>query len=351
MKKRLIALLLCAVLMLSGCTAQEETLERYTYSFFGTFDTFIVLTGYTNDKAAFDKAAALCESEFRRYHALFDPYTHNDETNNVFELNNGAWKAPMPVEADMMELLTFCRDKQREYPETVDIAMGRVLRLWHTAREDAEYDPLNAYLPDMEALREASTHSSMDDLILDAEAMTVYYADPLLRIDLGAVAKGFAAGKVAAKIAPLVPRFSLNAGGNIVVGDAPGKAIGQWKAGVQDPAKALISDDITTLYTIELANTAIVTSGDYQRFFVVGDTRYHHIIDPVTLMPANHVRAVTILYQDSAMADFLSTAAFILPYPDSRTMIESIPGAEALWVLPDGSVQMTEGFRAKGIEP
>lgn len=343
MKKCLLCLALCAALMLSSCSAKPR-MSRYTYSFFGTFDTFVVLTAYAPDQQTFDRAAQLTESEFKRYHELFDAYRHSDTVNNLFDLNEGAWKAPMTVTSDMMELLKLCVKAQREIPDTVNIAMGRVLRLWHDAREHAEDDPLTAALPDMADLTEAAQHCDISDLILDPDAMTVAYADPLLRLDFGAVAKGFTAGKVAEEIRKIVPRFSLNAGGNIVTGDGPDNDLGLWKVGVQDPNAAIISDDNTYLTVLGFNNLSLVTSGDYQRYYTVDGVRYHHIIDPKTLMPATHVRAVSILTSDALMADYLSTAAFILPYEDSRALIESI-GADALWVLPDDSVEMTDGFR------
>lgn len=342
--KRLLCLLLCLMLLPTLSACGEETLTRYSYSFFGTFDTIIMLIGYAPDKDTFDQAAALCEREFQRLHQLFTPYLHSDGDNNLFNLNNGAWKEPMTVNADMMNLLLYCKEMQAQVPGTVNIAMGRMLNLWHQAREDAEDG--NVYLPDMDALQDAAAHCSIDDVILDPKAMTVYYADPLLRLDLGCVAKGYAADLVAAQIAEILPHFSLNAGGNIVVGDGPVNELGQWKAGIQAPDTPLISDNNVPLATIAFNNRALVTSGDYQRYYFVDGVRYHHIIDPQTLMPASNMRAVTILAGTSTEADFLSTSAFLIPYEESRALIDSMEGVEALWVLNDGSVMMTDGFAA-----
>lgn len=342
--KRLLCLLLCLMLLPVFSACGEETLTRYSYSFFGTFDTIIILIGYAPDKDTFDRAAALCESEFQRLHQLFTPYLHAEGYNNLFNLNNGAWKEPMEVGEDMMNLLLYCKEMQAQVPGTVNIAMGRVLNLWHQAREDAEDG--NIYLPDIDELQDAAAHCNMDDVILDPEAMTVYYADPLLRLDLGCIAKGYAADLVAAQIAEILPRFSLNAGGNIVVGDGPANALGQWKAGIQSPDTSILSDDSVPLATIAFNNMALVTSGDYQRYYFVDGVRYHHIIDPQTLLPAQNMRAVSILANTSKEADFFSTAAFLLPYEESRALIDGLEGVEALWVLNDGTVMMTDGFAA-----
>lgn len=346
MAKRMLTMLLCLLLCWPVNAGYAEELTRYSYSFFGTFDTIIILIGYAPDRATFDEAARLCQREFQRLHSLFTPYTHSDGDNNLYNLNNGAWKEPMVVGEDMMTLLQTCKAMQAQFPETVNVAMGRVLNLWHEARENAEYDPLSAALPDADELAEAAKHSNMNDVILDTEAMTVYYADPLLRLDLGCIAKGYAADVVAAQIAEIMPHFSLNAGGNIVVGDGPANELGLWKAGIQRPDSPIVSDEQTSLATIAFQHKALVTSGDYQRYYTVDGVRYHHIIDPDTLMPANAMRAVTILADSSTQADFLSTAAFLLPYEEGRDMIDQLDNVEALWVMNDGSVIMTDGFRA-----
>jgi len=337
--RRLLMVLLACCLLLSSCG--EKPLERYTHSFFGTFDTFIVLTGYADSRETFDRAAALCESEFHRYHELFTPYLHSDTVENVFNLNEKAGQAPVKVSEEMMELLWYCKEQAALTP-VVNPAMGRVLRLWHNARDDANYDPRIAAIPDPSALQDAAEHTDLNDLILDREAMTVYFADPLLRLDLGAIAKGYAAEKTAQKVADILPVFSLNAGGNIVAGpSADGKG---WKVGVQHPDKALISDDNTYLCLLQAENCAIVTSGDYQRFFYAEGKAWHHLIDPATLMPAGYFRAVTVIAPSSTLADWLSTAAFVLPLEEARPLVESC-GAEALWYLPDGSLEMTDGFQ------
>ena len=109
-----------------------------------------------------------------------------------------------------------------------------------------------------------------------------------------------------------------------------------------DGAVLGLSDIVETLF---LTNASVVTSGDYQRFYIVDGQRYHHLIDPDTLMPDTEFRSVSIITKDSGYADLLSTAAFLMPYDESRAFIESLDDVEALWVFPDGRIEMTDGAK------
>ena len=115
-----------------------------------------------------------------------------------------------------------------------------------------------------------------------------------------------------------------------------------WGVGIQDPDGAVLglSDIVETLF---IANTSVVTSGDYQRFYTVDGVNYHHLIDPDTLMPGKDFRAVSIITEDSGLADMLSTAAFLMPYDESRAFVDSLEGVEAIWLFPDGSKKYTFG--------
>lgn len=361
MSKRIILFLLLICLTLTGCQApvapasptaaptpvptDAPALTRFSGYFMGTFDTVITLIGFADSQETFDRVLAKVEDRFTQLHQTFDKYNTYPDVNNLCTLNQQAAQGPVVVDRDMMDLLTTTLDWQTRHSDSVNIAMGSVLALWHNARDTALYLPENAYVPAREELEAAAAHTDCSRILLDPEAMTVAYTDPLLQLDLGAVAKGYAAERVVQEILlPEMPSFILNAGGNVRAGVAPADGRTAWSIGIQDPAAPVFSaaESKEVLY---FADQSLVTSGTYQRYFDLDGVRYHHLISPVTLMPANHCESLTIVTEDSFWADFLSTACFLLSYEEGRALVDSLDGVEALWIFKDGSTQMTDGLK------
>ncbi len=339
---KLLALLLCILLacsMLGGCAQVEQ--QKYSTSFFDVFDTVITIIGYADSQETFDRVVGEAQQQFVRYHQVFDGYNAYDGVHNLYYVNQNAASGPVPAEPELMTLLAWIRDLQPSLEGRVNVAMGAVLRLWHDARE------VGVALPDEAALREAAGHVDMSQVILDEQAGTVYFADPELSLDLGAVAKGYTAERVAQwMLGSDMPSFIISAGGNVRCGQKPLDGRARWGVGIQDPGPIDGMAGTGYMDVLYLTNLSVVTSGDYQRYYTVDGVRYHHLIDPDTLYPGQHMRAVTIVTQDSGLADALSTAVFLMPYEQGRAFVEALDGVEAYWVLLDGSVQCTDGLRA-----
>ncbi len=343
LKKAFSIILVFALLSvsLSGCAVSYE---KYTMSFYDTFDTVITIIGFAPSQAIFDEETKAAHDLFLRLHRLYDQYTPYPGINNVYRLNSEAANAPVKVEKELFELLAYCKDMQPMTEGTVNIAMGAVLSIWHDYRDAADYDPANAQLPPMDRLQAAAGHTDISDMILDQENMTVFFADPLLKLDVGAVAKGYAAGLVGDYLKQSrMPSFILSAGGNIVAGDAPLDGRLRWGVSVQDPDQAVYGagELMDVLY---FANRCAVTSGDYQRYYVVDGVKYHHIISPDTLYPATNMRAVTVVAEDSALSDLLSTALFLMEPEKAIAFAEALDGVDALVVRNDRSLLMTDGM-------
>ena len=344
MKKLAAALLLCALCLALVLPGQAE-MDRYSSVFMDTFDTVISLIGFADSQETFDRWSSLVHEQYVYMHKLFDTYhSYEDEgIVSIYTLNQRAAQEPTQVDPILYNLLKFCKSHYTLCKGQTNIAMGSVLSIWHAYREAGLDDPLHAQLPPMEELEAATAHIDIDNLVLDDENMTVYFADPDMKLDVGAVAKGYATEIVAKMLlSGDMNSFIISAGGNVRLGNPPLDGRKGWGVGIQDPDGAVfgLSDIVETLF---LANASVVTSGDYQRFYTVDGVNYHHLIDPDTLMPGTHFRSVSIITEDSGLADMLSTAAFLMPYEESRAFIESLDGVDAIWLFPDGTKEMTDG--------
>lgn len=332
--KRFLPLLL-AVLLLGGCTPKEPQESRYQATFLELFDTVTTIVGYAPSEEAFQETAQDIHDALESYHQLFDIYNTYPGVVNLKTLNETAATAPVKVDEKIIELLKFCREVYDATSGKVNIAMGSVLQLWHDVREAGIADPENAKLPEESALTEAAKHGDLSQLILDEEAGTVFYADPEMSLDVGAIAKGYALEQVC-KTAP--EGLLISVGGNVrATGPKPDG--GSWVVGIQNP-----TGEDGYLHTVEVQDISVVTSGDYQRYYTVDGVSYHHIIDPATNYPGRLWRAVTVLCPDSGLADGLSTALFLLPQAEGQALLDKF-GCEALWVDSDNNLSYSPGFR------
>lgn len=334
--------------LLTGCqTAPQSEYTKYSDSFFDTFNTLTRVVAYTKSEQEFNYYFTKIHARFQELHQLFDIYNDYEGINNIKTINDNAGIKPVKVDKEIIDLILFAKDWYRRTGGRTNIAMGSVLRIWHEYREEGRNDPENAKLPPMEELQEAAKHTDIDKVIVDTENNTVYLADKRMSLDVGAVAKGFATEIVAKEImADGLKSGIISAGGNVRVLGKPLDGIRErWGIGIQNPDKSIVSDADNLLDTVFLNNASVVSSGDYQRYYTVNGKVYHHLIDPDTLMPAEYYRAVTVVAEDSGVADFLSTTLFLLPYEKSRALVDSLDGVEALWVMSDGKVEATGGMK------
>lgn len=336
MARKIIPLLLAALLLVGCAMNPKPEQKQYTATFLLLFDTVTTVVGRAESQEAFTEKAQAVHDKLQVYHQLFDVYNDYEGLNNLKTVNDNAGIAPVKVDPIIIDLLLDCKAYYDLTGGRVDVTMGSVLKLWHDARSAGLDDPAAAALPDMAALEAATAHRGFDAIVIDEEASTVYISDPKMRLDVGAVAKGWAVQRVAGDSPS---GLLISVGGNVCA-TGPKDASGTpWVVGINNP------DGGEYLHTIYNTDRSVVTSGDYQRYFVVEGKPYHHIIDPDTLMPGTFWRSVTIVCDDSGLADALSTALFLLPLEDGQSLLTKC-GAEALWMDAEGALHYSPGFRA-----
>ncbi len=332
MKKGVIAVLLLAALCFSSCASSSrapESKEWYDY-----FDTVVTLIGY-EDKEAFEKTAAEIEGILKKYDALLDIYSEDSE---LYRLNAAGGK-PVAVSAELVKIIEFSKEMYTYTNGECNVAFGAVLSLWHRYRENALAG--DVAIPSRGELLSLSEHCDIQNVTVDEIAQTVTLEDPLMSLDMGAVAKGYVADVIAEYLNGAgKTSYAVSVGGTVVTlgykpnGDA-------FTVGVENP-----DPDSGEAYVsrITLDGRAVATSGSYQRFYECDGVRYHHIIDKDTLFPKNDFLSVTVVAESAALADVLSTAIFNMSIEAGERFVASHDGVEVLWVLSDGSIRRSDGF-------
>ena len=332
MLKRAVSLLLLVLLFLPqlvGCETDKPEVQRcYEY-----FNTETVVTVYSAGEGI-DSADVFREvrTVLGEYHKLFDIYFEYSGINNLATVNARAGASPVEVDEKIVDFLLYAKQMHALTGGEMNVAMGAVTRLWHDCREAAKKNPPAFRLPDTDALASAAEHTDIDDLIIDRERGTVSFADPSLRLDVGALGKGYATEQLRRSLIAMgVESCVLNVGGNIaIIGKKPDGS--DFMTGIKNPKGGEPGEEYL-ITTVGLSDVSCVTSGDYERYYTVGGERYHHVIDRDTLMPSLHFASVTVICADGALADVLSTALFCMSETEGRALLDSL-GADirVLWI-------------------
>jgi len=338
MRRALLPVLIIILILLAGCSknkaVQPEPRSAVYYSY---FDTVTFIYSYAgDDEEAFEKNAGALSSILREYHILLDIYNEYEGVANLCTVNKNAGGEPVRVDAKLIDFLVRARELCLLTDCETDMMMGSVFSIWHDAIESQATE-----LPSEQELLKAREHTGLNLLEIDEKACTVRISDPEASIDVGAIGKGYAAEMCARYLKENgLSGYVVNLGGNLRCVGTKTDGSG-WKTGIMDP-----KDPENLALTVTLSDTSCVTSGDYKRFFTVGGKRYSHLIDTDTLYPAEYFSSVSVITEDSALADALSTALFCMPYEDGLELVSAMDGVQCIWIFPDGRVSCT-----KALEP
>lgn len=352
MNKRKISLLVVIALLFSLlASCKPKVRMKFSFDYFDSFDTLVKATGYFFTQEEADKFDKKLAERLKYYDNLFDCHKEHEGVNNVYTINKMAGKEKVKVDTALLDLISQSKTLGLKYDSRVNIAFGAVIEPWEKSMTEAlENDELKAATPDIEVLKERAKYASLNNIIIDKEESTVYITDERTKINLGSVAKGYAVELICNELKEDgFDSVVLSAGGNVkTIGHPNGETKRKWTIGVENPYSASEmkegdSEIYDILYTMD---KAIVTSGDYQRFFYgLDNVKYNHIIDTRTLSSARNFRAVTVITKDSGIADFLSTLLFTLTYEEGAEVIKDFPDTEALWINFDNTEFYTDGLK------
>ena len=322
MKKYLLLSLSILVLIIGMCLYKKYSINMYQKDFY-YMDTMINVKLYTTRKKA-DTLFKQIDNTYKKYQDMTNVYNENSE---LYKINNSKLEADkIKISEDLYDILNISLEHAK-VNNKFNINMHSIIEVWKKYRDKGKDIP---------------TSKELEDAKENINSFTLYNTKEISNtnpsIDLGAVAKGYATKKVAELLKENdIKSYIINAGGNVVVGEAYNKDY--FTVGVENPT------DTSSLYTkIKVNNKSVVTSGGYLRFYEYNGKKYHHIIDPDTLYPANNMLSVTVVTEDSALADILSTSLFLLEPKKALELAESLDNVEAIIYTNDNKILKTKGF-------
>ena len=280
-----------------------------------------------------DLEAAIEEAfvEMARLDKLLSRYDASSEVSRLSQSPSGG-----EVAVDTAEVIALGLEVSRKSGGAFDMTLGRLKALWALEEETPT-------VPTPEALAQAL--AGIGPRALTLEGRQLHKESPHLQLDLGGIAKGYAVDRAIAVLKQHgVTSAAVNAGGDMYL-------LGQrserdWRIGLQHPR-----EKGGVLETVQVRDRAVVTSGDYERFFEQDGVRYHHIFDPQNGMPARECQSVTIVTDSVALGDALATAVFVLGPAAGLTLMEQFPQAEGLVVAADGSRHVSPGWTNYQVVP
>lgn len=316
------------VLFLLSCTGgTRPALHKFSRFAMGTL-VEVTLRGTPQDAK---EASQSIFDELKRIEDL----TSFHKASTLTQLNNNAGEHPVKVDRELLSMIQEALRIAQVTNGAFDPTVGTLTRLWQFSGGN------EPRLPAPSETEEALTKVGWQKVQVDAKGGTVFLPERGMAVDLGGIVKGYALNRAAQLLQKRrIESALVNIGGDIVaVGEkAPGKP---WRVGVKDPRKegGIVS-------VAPLKNRVIVTSGDYERFFIRDGRRYHHILNPKTGYPAQGVQSVTIVGPIGTTLQPLGTAAFVTGPDEGLTLLKSVPGAEGFTIDATGNLHLSPGAGA-----
>ena len=268
-------------------------------------------------------------NEMSRLSAMMN---HYDAGSVVTAINESAGARSIRVPPELLEVLSMAQAVSGRTGGAFDVTVG-ALRGWR-------FRPGEERLPPAKEIAAQRALVDYRQLMIDARQSTAFLARSGMRIDLGGIAKLYIVRAGLRMLARHgIERAMINAGGDVGATGGPGAP---WRVGIRDPR-----DRERLLGVIELASGFVVSSGDYERFFVKDGRRYHHILDPRTGYPAEGPHGVTLVGGALEAANGLSVAIMVLGTVAGQRLIADTPGLDGLIVDRDGSLWLSSGMRAR----
>ena len=270
---------------------------------------------------------------FTRIREIENLMSVNIPSSDISRINAAAGIEPVQVHEETFKVIERALFFAQLSGGAFDPTIGPVVSLW-------DINGKNPHIPSQEEIDKMLPLINWRNVELDAGSNSVYLTRRGMAMDLGAIAKGYAADETAIVIKNAgIKRALIDLGGNIlIIGEKTDKKL--WGVGIQNP----LEDRGSVIGVLHISGKTVVTSGVYERFFEKDGKRYHHLFDPSHGYPArNGLLSVTLITDVSMDADALSTSVFVLGYEKGLSLLKTLADTEAVFVFEDKSIRTTDG--------
>ena len=339
-KKHWLAVLIIAAILLAFWLRPKAAVETNS-SYRLVMGTFARIVAVAEDS---DTAQKCIEAAFEQLQAVETLMSAHSDSSEISRINRNGYKAPVRVSKPTFEVLQKSLKFSQKTSGAFDITVGPLEDLFRSAKK-------KGVAPSKEQIAKAKLKVGFQKLKLNERDRTVKFAVDGMKLDLGGIAKGYAIDKaIEALQKGGAVGGMVDVGGDIRCFGTP-RSKSNWLIGLQDPAE--IKEGIDTgqpLLVLKLTDTAVATSGDYRRFFLIKDKKYSHIIDTKSGYSSDKLKSVTVISQNATDADALATAVSVMGAEEGLALIETIPQTEAILILTGSSELMKTSGAGKFIK-
>lgn len=334
-KKKLPVILIIVIVILFSLfmiiTNKKEDKYSSTYYNLGTINE---ITLYDITKKDGDRILKECEAILKD---IDNKMSSQITSSEISKINNKAGDAYVKVSSDTYYVIKESINFSSLSNDTFDISVGPIIDLWAIGTE-------NAKIPTEKEIKDKLSLVNYKDILLDDDNNSVKLAKKNMKIDLGGIAKGYAADKIYEYLKEeKLERALINLGGNIyVLGNKENNQ--PFSIGIQDPTKPRGN----SIGNVKVSNKSVVTSGIYERYLEKNNKIYHHMLDPHTGYPFdNNLSSVTIVSDKSIICDALSTTTFGLGVENGLKLVESLDGVDAIFITKDKKIYLSNNLKNK----
>lgn len=319
--------LIIILIALSSCSPGKDSVYKKTMPL---MDTIVSITVVADSKETAEKAIEKTFAEIRRFGDLINFYSDKSELAGI---NANAGIHAVKVSSDTLDVIEKAVSAAEKSGGAFDPTVGPLDRLW---------DFLNKKKPTENEIMLSLPLVNYRDILIDRTASTVFLRRKAMMLDLGGIAKGYAADLAVESL----KKEDIQSGLVAIAGDIRTFGLkpdhSAWTIGIKNPRQTGDKDEL--IAKIRLGNRAISTSGDYERYFIADDRRYHHLLDPKTGMPAYGCRSVSIITDKAVNTDAFSTAVFILG-PERGIKLVKEMGMDAMIIDSSGKIYLTDAIK------